>query len=148
VLPISGWFANVLGRKWFFMTCLTIFTLSSMLCGIAPSLGALIVFRILQVRPPRSVFDGGAVRGLAGLRRLLLFLFAAGLGWSGCKRMPNQTRMESSPQLESTIAALRGAYQAFNRGDIEAAVEPLDAQIEWTEPVEFPAAAPTTDAMR
>jgi hypothetical protein len=56
--------------------------------------------------------------------------------------------MESSPQLESTIAALRGAYQAFNRGDIEAAVEPLDAQIEWTEPVEFPAAAPTTDAMR
>src|ERR1017187_8502134 len=48
VLPISGWFASVLGRKWFFMTCLTIFTVSSMLCGIAPSLGALIVFRILQ----------------------------------------------------------------------------------------------------
>lgn len=52
--------------------------------------------------------------------------------------MANETRMESSPQLEPTIAALRGAYQAFNRGDIEAAAEPLDAQIEWTEPVEFP----------
>lgn len=48
VLPISGWFARVLGRKWFFMTCLSIFTLSSLLCGIAPSLGAIIVFRILQ----------------------------------------------------------------------------------------------------
>ena len=48
VLPISGWFANVLGRKRFFMTCLAIFTLSSLLCGIAPSLGAIILFRILQ----------------------------------------------------------------------------------------------------
>jgi len=48
VLPISGWFANVLGRKRFFMTCLTIFTLSSLLCGIAPSLGAIIMFRVMQ----------------------------------------------------------------------------------------------------
>ena len=48
VLPISGWFANVLGRKRFFMMCLAIFTVSSLLCGIAPSLGAIILFRILQ----------------------------------------------------------------------------------------------------
>jgi len=48
VLPISGWLANVLGRKRFFMTCLAIFTVSSLLCGIAPSLGAIILFRILQ----------------------------------------------------------------------------------------------------
>jgi MFS transporter, DHA2 family, multidrug resistance protein len=48
VLPISGWLASVLGRKRFFMTCLTIFTLSSLLCGFAPSLGAIILFRILQ----------------------------------------------------------------------------------------------------
>jgi uncharacterized protein len=46
--------------------------------------------------------------------------------------------MESSPQLEQTISALRGAYTAFNRGDIDAALEPLDAQIEWSEPSEFP----------
>src|SRR3989441_11292472 len=32
VLPISGWFASVLGRKRFFMICLAIFTLSSLLC--------------------------------------------------------------------------------------------------------------------
>src|SRR5271169_5138112 len=48
VLPISGWFASTLGRKRFFMTCLVMFTLSSLLCGIAPSLGAIILFRILQ----------------------------------------------------------------------------------------------------
>jgi MFS transporter, DHA2 family, multidrug resistance protein len=48
VLPISGWFASVFGRKRFFMICLVIFTVSSLLCGIAPSLGAIILFRVLQ----------------------------------------------------------------------------------------------------
>jgi DHA2 family multidrug resistance protein len=48
VLPISGWLASMLGRKRFFMMCLVIFTLSSLLCGIAPSLGAIIFFRVLQ----------------------------------------------------------------------------------------------------
>ncbi len=48
VLPISGWFAGVIGRKRFFMICLAIFTVSSLLCGIAPSLGAIILFRVIQ----------------------------------------------------------------------------------------------------
>jgi MFS transporter, DHA2 family, multidrug resistance protein len=48
VLPISGWLANAFGRKRFFMICLVVFTVSSLLCGIAPSLGAIIFFRILQ----------------------------------------------------------------------------------------------------
>jgi MFS transporter, DHA2 family, multidrug resistance protein len=48
VLPISGWLVTVFGRKRFFMTCLGIFTVSSLLCGIAPSLGLLLFFRILQ----------------------------------------------------------------------------------------------------
>ena len=48
VLPISGWLAGTLGRKRFFMICLFLFTVSSLLCGIAPSLGFLLVFRILQ----------------------------------------------------------------------------------------------------
>jgi len=48
VLPISGWFARAVGRKRFFMVCLTIFTISSLLCGIAPSLGAILFFRVLQ----------------------------------------------------------------------------------------------------
>src|SRR3974377_2068051 len=34
VLPISGWFATLFGRKSFFMACLVVFTLSSLLCGL------------------------------------------------------------------------------------------------------------------
>jgi MFS transporter, DHA2 family, multidrug resistance protein len=48
VLPISGWLAARFGRTRFFMSCLVIFTLSSLLCGFAPSLGFLLVFRVLQ----------------------------------------------------------------------------------------------------
>lgn len=48
ILPISGWLAGALGRKRFFMTCLGVFTVSSLLCGLAPSLGMLLLFRVLQ----------------------------------------------------------------------------------------------------
>ncbi len=48
VLPISGWLAGAFGRKRFFMACLSVFTVSSLLCGIAPSLGFLLLFRVLQ----------------------------------------------------------------------------------------------------
>jgi DHA2 family multidrug resistance protein len=48
VLPISGWIANRVGRKRFYMTCVALFTISSFLCGIAPNLGLLVFFRILQ----------------------------------------------------------------------------------------------------
>src|ERR1700732_4662610 len=48
VLPMSGWFAQMIGRKRFYMSCVAIFTISSFLCGLAPSLGMLIFFRILQ----------------------------------------------------------------------------------------------------
>src|SRR5690349_9957654 len=48
VLPLSGWFSTLFGRKRFYMTCVLLFTGSSALCGLAPSLGALVVFRVLQ----------------------------------------------------------------------------------------------------
>src|SRR5215813_5990608 len=48
VLPMSGWLAGALGRKRFFMICLMIFTMSSLLCGLAPSLDFLLLFRVLQ----------------------------------------------------------------------------------------------------
>ena len=48
VLPISGWLASLFGRKRFFILCIILFTASSMLCGAAPSLGMLILFRVLQ----------------------------------------------------------------------------------------------------
>jgi DHA2 family multidrug resistance protein len=54
VLPISGWLVAWLGRKRFFLTCIVFFTISSFLCGIAPNLGLLLLFRVLQ-----GAFGGG-----------------------------------------------------------------------------------------
>src|SRR3984957_15062401 len=48
ILPVSGWFVGILGRKRFFMICIVIFTLSSLLCGIAWSLGFLLLARVVQ----------------------------------------------------------------------------------------------------
>jgi DHA2 family multidrug resistance protein len=48
ILPMTGWLAGALGRKRFFMSCLSIFTVSSLLCGFAPSLGFLLLFRVMQ----------------------------------------------------------------------------------------------------
>ncbi len=48
VLPLSGWISSIIGRKRFYMSCVAIFTVSSLLCGLAPSLGMLIFFRVLQ----------------------------------------------------------------------------------------------------
>jgi MFS transporter, DHA2 family, multidrug resistance protein len=48
VLPLSGWISERVGRKRFYMTCVAVFTISSLLCGLAPSLGWLVFFRVLQ----------------------------------------------------------------------------------------------------
>ncbi len=48
VLPLSAWLSIVFGRKRFYMGCVALFTLSSVLCGLAPSLPWLIAFRVLQ----------------------------------------------------------------------------------------------------
>ena len=48
VLPLSAWLSRVFGRKRYYMICVVLFTLSSLLCGLAPSLSLLIFFRVLQ----------------------------------------------------------------------------------------------------
>jgi DHA2 family multidrug resistance protein len=48
ILPMTGWLAGAIGRKRFFMSCLAVFTVSSLLCGFAPSLAFLLLFRVLQ----------------------------------------------------------------------------------------------------
>jgi MFS transporter, DHA2 family, multidrug resistance protein len=48
VLPLSGWMMGLLGRKRFYMICVFLFTVSSALCGAAPSIELLIFFRVLQ----------------------------------------------------------------------------------------------------
>jgi DHA2 family multidrug resistance protein len=48
ILTASSFLARMLGRKTFFLICLGLFTVSSLLCGFAPNLNALLLFRILQ----------------------------------------------------------------------------------------------------
>ena len=48
VLPISGWLASLFGRKRFFIVCIFIFTVASVLCGSATSLSMLLLFRVIQ----------------------------------------------------------------------------------------------------
>jgi MFS transporter, DHA2 family, multidrug resistance protein len=48
VLPVSAWLATRFGRKRFYMSCVALFATSSFLCGLAPTLGMLVFFRILQ----------------------------------------------------------------------------------------------------
>lgn len=48
VLPLSAWLSRMFGRKNYYMACVALFTAASLLCGLAPSLGWLILFRVLQ----------------------------------------------------------------------------------------------------
>ncbi len=59
VLPLTGWLASTFGRKRLLMTSVTGFTLSSLLCGLAPNLESLVVFRLLQG------LTGGAMQPLS-----------------------------------------------------------------------------------
>jgi MFS transporter, DHA2 family, multidrug resistance protein len=59
ILPATGWLSRFFGRKRFLITCIVIFTLASALCGLASSLGLLIVARIVQGA------GGGALQPIA-----------------------------------------------------------------------------------
>ena len=39
ILPMGGWFSMLIGRKRFYMICVALFTVSCLLCGMAPTLG-------------------------------------------------------------------------------------------------------------
>jgi DHA2 family multidrug resistance protein len=48
ILPISGWLSDVIGRKRFYMLSVGVFTVASLMCGLAPNLTLLVAFRIFQ----------------------------------------------------------------------------------------------------
>jgi DHA2 family multidrug resistance protein len=48
VLPATSWLGSVFGRKRFLITCIALFTFSSALCGLAGSLGFLVLARAIQ----------------------------------------------------------------------------------------------------
>jgi DHA2 family multidrug resistance protein len=59
VLPLGGWASSLMGRRNFFVLCIVVFTVSSFLCGAAPSLPMLLVFRVIQG------FGGGGMQPMA-----------------------------------------------------------------------------------
>src|SRR5881296_3846480 len=63
VLPLSAWLSRVFGRKNYYMGCVAMFSVSSLMCGLAPSLSLLIFFRVLQ---------GMAGGGLAPVEQAIL----------------------------------------------------------------------------
>lgn len=48
VLPVSAWLGERIGRRTYYLGCITAFTVASVACGLAPNLTFLIIFRILQ----------------------------------------------------------------------------------------------------
>lgn len=66
----------------------------------------------------------------------LIFAVSAATLMIACN--DSKSAMPHSPQTTQRIAILRAAYSAFNRGDIDAAVQSLDPNIDWSEPTEFP----------
>src|SRR6202795_3338450 len=48
ILPISAWLSTKFGRKRFYMTCVVIFGISSLMCGLAPNLPVLVFFRVVR----------------------------------------------------------------------------------------------------
>ena len=48
VLPMTAWFSRLIGRKNYYLLCVLLFTVSSFFCGLAPSLGFMLLFRIVQ----------------------------------------------------------------------------------------------------
>jgi ketosteroid isomerase-like protein len=68
----------------------------------------------------------------------IVLLVALSLFSAACKKAQDENQVENPAQQQQVIQALRDAYTAYNRGDIDAAVKPLDEHIEWTEPDSFP----------
>src|SRR3984893_19118202 len=62
ILPITGWLSAHLGRRNYFLASIAIFTLSSLLCGLAGSLAQLILFRVIQ-----GLAGGGLQPGSQGI---------------------------------------------------------------------------------
>ncbi|TPG43234.1 DHA2 family efflux MFS transporter permease subunit [Sphingomonas koreensis] len=48
VIPISGWLSDTIGRKRYFMISIALFTISSLMCGLAPNLTTLVLARVFQ----------------------------------------------------------------------------------------------------
>ena len=98
VLPLSGWLMGLFGRKRFYMTCVLLFTISSALCGAAPNIELLILFRVLQ-----GLGGGGLQPSEQGI---LVDTFRPGnLAWRWrCTASRSSSRRSSGPCWADTSA--------------------------------------------
>lgn len=72
------------------------------------------------------------------MNRLRAIAFFSGVMVVGCHQMRRDNPELTHDETAAAVTELRAAYAAFNRGDIDRAVQSLDPNIEWTEPPEFP----------
>src|SRR6201987_3582269 len=83
VLPASNWFSLRFGRKRFFMSCVAIFTAASFACGAAPTLGLLLIARIIQGAgggPPQPLSQAILIESFPPAKRGAAFaVFAFGV---------------------------------------------------------------------
>jgi DHA2 family multidrug resistance protein len=112
VLPLSGWLASLFGRKNVFFTCVGLFALSSFLCGIAPNLELLIIFRIFQG------IGGGAMQPISQAILLESFppqkrgMAMGSLGWASSSRPSSGLRWEDG---SATTIAGGGSSSSTSR---------------------------------
>ena len=140
VLPISGWISGFIGRKRFYMICVFLFTVSSALCGMAPNLTMLLLFRIFQgvggggLQPseqgilldtfPREKFGMGmAVYGIAVLVAPILGPTIGGYitefynwRWIFYINVPNRLPVAFSDEYRGARSSLHGRARRANRG--------------------------------
>src|SRR5437667_85345 len=61
ILPMSAWLSRVFGRKNYYLGCVALFTLTSLFCGLAPTLGIMLSGRVLN-DPPAFQLERASVR--------------------------------------------------------------------------------------
>ena len=115
VLPIGAWASSVLGRRNFFLLCIVIFTVSSFLCGAAPSLPMLLLFRVIQgaggggMQPMAQAIMADSSSRKSAARPL------PSTAWSPCSRPPSAPRWAAgspttSPGAGSSSSTFRSAF--------------------------------------
>jgi EmrB/QacA subfamily drug resistance transporter len=93
VIPVSGWLGDRFGCKPVLLTAMALFTASSMLCGLAGSLGALVLFRALQG------LTGGLLTPVAGTMLFRTFTPAERVSASRVMILPQQVAPAVAPML-------------------------------------------------
>ena len=74
ILPMSAWLSRAFGRKTYYLACVALFTLMSLFCGLAPSLGIMLMCRVLQ-----GIAGGGLAPVAQAILVWIRFLLRSGL---------------------------------------------------------------------